>query len=174
MRWYTIGLSDQAELLIGSIIAHEVLHRHKKAKEDSKLQELPVISIVIEEAPRVLGDEILRSGHNIYSDIAREGRKFKVGLVAIIQLTSVTPKTILANMNTKIILGNELAAGRSSIIQSASQDLSRDDRNIASLDKGEAIISSNFTKFAVPIKIPLFEDIVKDRKEISKKVGVIT
>jgi DNA helicase HerA-like ATPase len=140
------------------------------------LETKPVISIVIEEAPRVLGDEVLRSsGSNIYSDIAREGRKFKIGLIAITQLTSVIPKTILANMNTKIILGNELATERSSIIQSASQDLSTDDRNIASLDKGEAIISSNFTKFAVPMKIPLFEDIVKDMKASpNKKIAVVT
>jgi DNA helicase HerA-like ATPase len=78
-------------------------------------------------------------------------------------------------MNTKIILGNELAVERSSVIQSASQDLSSDDRNIASLDKGEAIISSNFTKFAIPIKIPLFEDIVKDSQEPPRhKIGVVS
>jgi DNA helicase HerA-like ATPase len=169
-------LEDQTELLIGSVIAHEILDRHKSAKEEGILETKPVISIVIEEAPRVLGDEVLRSsGSNIYSDIAREGRKFKIGLIAITQLTSVIPKTILANMNTKIILGNELATERSSIIQSASQDLSTDDRNIASLDKGEAIISSNFTKFAVPMKIPLFEDIVKDMKASpTKKIAVVT
>jgi hypothetical protein len=65
-------------------------------------------------------------------------------------------------MNTKIVLGNELAIGRGSLIQIASQDLSSDVRNIASLDKGEAIISSNFTKIAFPIKIPLFEDTVRE------------
>ena len=172
----TSMLEDQTELLIGSVVAHEILDRHKSAKEEGILETKPVISIVIEEAPRVLGDEVLRSsGSNIYSDIAREGRKFKIGLIAITQLTSVIPKTILANMNTKIILGNELATERSSIIQSASQDLSTDDRNIASLDKGEAIISSNFTKFAVPIKIPLFEDIVKAMKASpTKKIAVVT
>jgi hypothetical protein len=59
-------------------------------------------------------------------------------------------------MNTKIILGNELSSERSAIIDSASQDLSSDDRSLASLDKGEAIISSNFTRFAIPIQTPLF------------------
>ena len=172
----TSVLDDQAELLIGGIIADKLLHHYKKAKEDGNLENLPVISIVIEEAPRVLSEEIIRShGNNIYSDIAREGRKFKIGLTAVTQLTSVIPKTILANMNTKIILGNELAVERSSVIQSASQDLSSDDRNIASLDKGEAIISSNFTKFAIPIKIPLFEDIVKDSQEPPRnKIGVVS
>jgi len=64
-------------------------------------------------------------------------------------------------MNTKIILGNELKTERSAIIDSASQDLSTDDQSIASLDKGEAIISSNFTKFAIPIQIPLFEKYIE-------------
>ena len=74
-------LDDQAELLIGSVIAHGVLNNYKRAKEQEQLNEKPSISIVIEEAPRVLSDEVLRSvGSNIYSDIAREGRKFKVGL----------------------------------------------------------------------------------------------
>ena len=71
-------------------------------------------------------------------------------------------------MNTKIILGLEMKPERMAIIESASQDLSDDDRNIASLDKGEAIISSNFVKFALPIKIPLFDDVVASKK-VEKK-----
>jgi hypothetical protein len=51
---------------------------------------------------------------------------------------------------------------RKAIIESASQDLSDDYQNIGSLDKGEAIITSNFTKFAIPIKIPLFDDLVQE------------
>ena len=117
---------------------------------------------MIEEAPRVIGEDILSSKNdNIYSTIAKEGRKFKIGLTAITQLSSVIPRTILANMNTKIILGNEMKQERQAIIESASQDLSEDDRNIASLDKGEAIISSIFVPFAIPIKIPLFDDLIK-------------
>jgi uncharacterized protein len=159
----TSNLEDRAELLVGSIIANEILERYKIEKENAgTLDSKPVISVIIEEAPRVLGDEVLSQGSNIYSDIAREGRKFKIGLVAVTQLTSVIQKTILANLNTKIILGNELREERSAIIQNASQDLSNDDRNIASLDKGEAIISSTFSRFAVPIKIPIFEDYVSE------------
>ena len=116
------------------------------------------------------------SGSNIFSTIAREGRKFKVGLTALTQLTSIIPKNVLANMNTKIILGNELSSERSAIIDSASQDLSADDQNIASLDKGEAIITSNFTRFAIPIKIPLFEKYIEKNQsdsEAKTKTGVV-
>ncbi len=155
----TSRLLDEAELLIGSIVVGQIFHRYQGHKSTGELEEKPVISIVIEEAPRVLGKDVLASaGENIYSTVAREGRKFRVGLVAITQLTSLIPRPVLANMNTKIILGNEMALERRAIIDSAAQDLSDDSRTIASLDVGEAIISSNFTKFAVPIQIPLFED----------------
>lgn len=158
----TSRLGDEAELLVGNIIASKLLQRYKDAKATGDLGRRPVATIVIEEAPRVIGEDVLTSKNsNIYATIAKEGRKFKVGLTAITQLSSVIPKAILANMNTKIILGNEMRQEREAIIASASQDLSEDDKNIASLDKGEAIITSIFVPFAMPIKIPLFEDVVK-------------
>ena len=60
---------------------------------------------------------------------------------------------------------------REAIIASASQDLSEDDKNIASLDKGEAIVTSIFVPFAMPIKIPLFEDIVKAERQNAANTG---
>jgi hypothetical protein len=167
--------SDQVELLVGSIIINEALNKYKFFKQEGTLEQKPVLNVLIEEAPRVLGAEAMASGSNIYSDVAREGRKFRIGLTAITQLTSLIPRTVLANMNTKIILGNELKQEREAIITSASQDLSQDDQNIASLDVGEAIISSNFTKFAIPIQIPLFEDYIKPFLESkpSKRIGLV-
>ncbi|MBI2655927.1 ATP-binding protein [Candidatus Woesearchaeota archaeon] len=158
----TSSFSGSVELLIGSLIANEIFNRYKYYKLNGALDSKPVISIVLEEAPRVLGREVLESGSNIFSTIAREGRKFKVGLTAITQLPSLIPREILANMNTKIILGIEMKPERQAIIESASQDLSNDDRTIASLDIGEALITSNFAKFVTPISIPYFEDTVKN------------
>jgi len=167
----TSKLGDEAELLIGSIIANEALSKYQDYKSEGKLADKVPISIVIEEAPRVLGaDRLADVGDNIYSKIAREGRKFKVGLIAITQLASVIPREILTNLNTKIIMGNEMSTERHALVDSAAQDLSDDDRNIASLDRGEAIVSSIFTKFAVPVKIPLFEDYLEScSKTVEKK-----
>jgi len=166
----TSSFEGNTELLIGSMISYEIMKRYRNYKARGLLREKPVILIVLEEAPRVLGKEVLEKGSNIFSTIAREGRKFKIGLYAITQLPSLIPREILANMNTKIILGIEMKPERQAIIESSAQDLSTEDRNIASLDIGEAIISSNFSKFALPVKIPLFEDLVKEKKqEITKK-----
>lgn len=166
----TSGFDGREEILIGSMITTELFKAYKRAKLQGRLAALPVASIILEEAPRVLGKEVLEKGRNIFSTIAREGRKFKVGLVAITQLPSLIPRQILANMNTKIILGIEMKPERQAIIESAAQDLSKDDRAIASLDKGEAIVTSNFAPFALPVKVPFFDDIVTgEKKEPVKK-----
>ncbi len=157
----TSSLPEDKELMVAGIIADRIFKNYRTYKEKDDLKNKPSVGIVIEEAPRVLGD---RSGRNIFHKIAREGRKFRVGLIAVTQLSSMIPREILANMNTKIILGNEMKSERDAIIGSAAQDLSKDSKTIASLDKGEAIISSIFTKFAVPIQIDLFEDLVKEEK----------
>jgi hypothetical protein len=165
----TSGFSGSVEILIGSMITNEIFNRYRSYKAKGQLDGKPVVSVVLEEAPRVLGKEVLEAGPNVFSTIAREGRKFKVGLTAITQLPSLIPREILANMNTKIILGIEMKPERQAIIDSASQDLSQDDRNIASLDKGEAIITSNFVKFATPVKVPLFEEHVEKARAQKQK-----
>ena len=160
-------LSSEIEVFISSMIAKEVFSRYKRYKIQGELDGKPVISIVLEEAVRFLNADAVQRG-NIFSVIAREGRKFSVSLLAVTQLPSLIPKEVLANINTKIILGMELGSERNAIIESAAQDLSRDDRNIASLDVGEAIVTSNFTKFAVPVSIPMF-DTKPEESSMAKK-----
>ncbi|PIN73776.1 ATPase [Candidatus Woesearchaeota archaeon CG10_big_fil_rev_8_21_14_0_10_45_16] len=161
----TSYFSGALEIMIGSIITTEMFSLYKYYKRLGQLEEKPVISIVLEEAPRVLGKKVLEQGSNVFDSIAREGRKFKIGLIAITQLPSEIPKNILANMNTKILLGMEMNSERLAVIESSPQDLSQDSRTIASLDKGEALVTSTFTRLAVPIKVPLFKDFAKVQKE---------
>jgi len=158
----TSSFDGREEILVGSLITTEIFKRYKNYRLKNQLKDKPLISIVLEEAPRVLGKEVLEAGPNIFSTIAREGRKFHVGLLAITQLPSLIPRQVLANMNTKIVLGIEMKPERQAIIDSAAQDLTKDDRAIASLDKGEAIVTTNFAPFALPIKIPLFETMIEE------------
>ncbi|MFX1591980.1 MAG: ATP-binding protein [Promethearchaeota archaeon] len=150
------------EIFIASIIVESIFNEYRRRKFQDLLHNEPVISIVIEEAPRMIGKKVLESIDNVFGKIAREGRKFQIGLIAITQLPSIIDREILANMNTKIILGNEMGPERRALIDSAAQDLSDDYQTIGSLDKGEAIVTSTFTKFAVPISIPLFEDFINE------------
>ncbi|MFP4645857.1 MAG: helicase HerA domain-containing protein [Candidatus Woesearchaeota archaeon] len=164
----TSPFSGTIELLLANLITSEVFNRYRQYKLES-IQGKPVVSVVLEEAPRVLGRDVLEHGPNVFASIAREGRKFGVGLVAITQMPSLIPKELLANMNTKVILGTEMSQERAAIIDSASHDLSKDSRTIASLSKGEALISSNFSPLALPTTVPFFdEEVEKFKKKTSK------
>ncbi|MFT4313400.1 MAG: ATP-binding protein, partial [Candidatus Woesearchaeota archaeon] len=166
----TSSLTGQSEIFLSSLITNTVFDAYRYYRQKGVLNQKPHVLVALEEAPRVIGKDVLERGPNVFSTIAKEGRKFRVGLCAITQLPSLIPKEILANINTKIILGLEMATERNAIIESAAQDLSDDSRQIAALDKGEAIISSNFTRFAIPVKIPLFSDVIKlTKKDMPKR-----
>ncbi|MEM4756144.1 MAG: ATP-binding protein [Candidatus Woesearchaeota archaeon] len=169
----TSTLSSQSELLVGSLLAHLLFHEHKKRKKESMLSSHPVVCIVLEEAPRVLGKDALEKGNNIFATIAREGRKFNVGLCAITQLPSLIPREILANLNTKIILGIEMQPERDAIITAAAQDLRSYSQAIASLNTGEALISSTFLMFPIPLHIPYFPEVLERlNNEEQEKKGI--
>lgn len=153
------SISDDAGLIITSAVMREVFRRYEDYRDEGILGSKPQIGVVLEEAPRILAETY---GSNIFGRIAREGRKFKIGLLAVTQMVSVIPNDILANIGTKIIMGNEMALERKRLMESASQDLTAYDQLIAGLDKGEAIVSSIFSKFPVPIYTPLFEEIANE------------
>lgn len=167
----TSKLGSSVEMMVGTMAASRILWRYKTAKDEGRLDSLPVATVVIEEAPRVLGEGGVGAG-NTFAEIAKEGRKFKVGICAVTQLSSVIPKEIMANLNTKIIFGNQMKLEREAVVNSAAQDLSEDHRLIRSLNRGEAIVSSTFVPFAVPIKVPLFDDLVRETAKARPKVKV--
>ncbi len=153
----------EAEKLVASSIVRKIfsLYRRTKQLAPEKFETLPELMILFEEAPRVLGREVLTGSSNIFSRIAREGRKFKVGLCAITQMPSLLSREILSQMNTKIILGIPSPADRQAVIDSSAQDISDESAEIQMLDRGEAIITSPFIDFPMPLKIYLFDDLVK-------------
>lgn len=156
------SISDDTGLVIASAVLRRVFDRYDYYKSSGTLGEKAQVCVVLEEAPRLLSGAY---GDNVFSRIAREGRKFRIGLIAITQLASVIPREILANIGTKVIMGNEMALERKAIAESAAQDLADFDRIIAGLEVGEAIVSSIFSKFPVPVKVPKFEDLAaRDRK----------
>jgi len=104
----TSCMGESEELLISIVIARSVFKRYKDtyAKPDKFRNIIPVL-ITMEEAQRVLGgiahgDKGKR--RNIFTTIAREGRKFKVGLCAISQQPKLIDEEILSQFNTLFIL----------------------------------------------------------------------
>jgi DNA helicase HerA-like ATPase len=143
-------MSERSELFLLSVISRSILDDYKR---ESKIERKGCL-ITIEEAQRVLGGE----GISRFAAIAREGRKFGVGLCAITQQPKLIDKQLLSQFNTIVILGLADRNDRVRLEESAKQDLTSLDMEIQTLEKGEAIISTLNIPFPVPAKIYRYED----------------
>ncbi len=153
----TSGLYEYEELLVGVILARKILRYNKNAYRDKeKFGKLPPVLITMEEAQRVL------RGEGIFSQIAREGRKFKVGLCAITQQPKLIKEELLSQFNTFFVLGLADEGDRNIIKSSAKQDLSKVEKEIQMLEAGEALITYPGAPFAIPAKIYWYDDYIKD------------
>ena len=153
----TSNMFEAEELLVSTVLARAVFERAKSIYSDKeRFDSLPPMLIAMEEAQRVLS----QSKGTIFAQIAREGRKFKVGLCAVSQQPKLINEEVISQFNTLFILGLADKRDRDILRNSAKQDISMLDNEIQMLMPGEALIASPFTPFAVPVKIHLFEDYV--------------
>ncbi len=163
------GLSGWRELLPAAAIARQILdHFHNEFRNPGSFKTLPKVTIVLEEAQRVLG-QLSGTKENIFSRICREGRKFKVGLTAITQQPKLIDEEILSQFNTLFILGLADERDRNILRSLARQDIRELTQEIQMLQPGEALISSPQTPFAIPSKIDLYEEYVSTAKADGKK-----
>src|SRR5439155_6697626 len=100
------GLSSTEEVLVASFLTRQVMDEWSAAYlDDPEVHErLPVVAVVLEEAQRVLARSADRES-NVFPRVAREGRKFKVGLVAVTQQPKLLDDELLSQFNTYFILG---------------------------------------------------------------------
>ncbi|MES2153622.1 MAG: ATP-binding protein [bacterium] len=153
----TSGLFPQEELLVSAVLARSLLERHRDAaRRPEEFRELPPVCVTLEEAQRVLN---ARGGSgNIFAQIAREGRKFKVGLGAVTQQPRLLSDELLSQLNTLFILGLADPSDRDRLQSGARQDLSQVAKEIQMMEPGEALVTTPGAPFALPLKAHLFED----------------
>ncbi|TGE37204.1 ATP-binding protein [Desulfosporosinus fructosivorans] len=125
-----------------------------------RIEELPHVNVLIEEAPSVLNPERLRFG-SIFRDISRQGRKFGIGLTVISQQVTAIDHGILSQLNTEITmaLGNE--AERKEAIKNASADLYGFEKELQVMGKGQAIMTASYRDVPLPVQAPLFDSLVE-------------
>ena len=159
-------MSDRSELFLLSVLSRHILEEYKKDRSGERKNCL----ITIEEAQRVLG-----GGSNIsrFESIAREGRKFGVGLCAITQQPKLIDRQLLSQFNTLVVMGLGDRNDRQQLEESAKQDLSSMDIEIQTLEKGEAVVSTLKIPFPVPAKIHRFEDYLRRLNQEEKDEGLI-
>jgi len=115
---------------------------------------------VLEEAQRVLSSGSDRES-NVFPRIAREGRKFKVGITAITQQPKLLDAELLSQFNTYFVLGLADERDRNILKSSAKQDLSASASEIQTLMPGECLVVNLEAPFAVPAKVDLWDDVVR-------------
>jgi DNA helicase HerA-like ATPase len=158
----TSGLTDVEEILVASVITRRVLDTYAARNLDDRegFAALPPALVALEEAQRVLS-RIKRSDENVFPRVAREGRKFKVGLCAVSQQPKLIDDELLSQINTFFILGLADEKDRTILRGSSKQDIRDLGPEIQTLMPGESIVTNLEAPFALPARIHLYEDYLK-------------
>ena len=161
----TSGLSSMEEILVASVITRRLLDTYSDIYLDDRdrFSLLPPTLIALEEAQRVLS-KVKRSDENVFPRVAREGRKFKVGLCAVSQQPKLIDDELLSQFNTFFILGLADEKDRNILRGSSKQDISDLGPEIQTLMPGEAIVTNLEAPFALPAQVYLYEDYLKSEK----------
>jgi uncharacterized protein len=157
------GLGPTEEVLVASFLTRRILDTWSTAYlSDPELHErLPVVAVVLEEAQRVLAGNKDRES-NVFPRVAREGRKFKVGLCAVTQQPKLLDDELLSQFNTFFILGLADEKDRSILRGSSKQDLAALGPEIQTLMPGECLVVNLAAPFAVPARVHLYDDVVRN------------
>ena len=155
------GLGSTEEVLVASFLTRRVLDHWQAAYLDDpdRHQRMPVVAVALEEAQRVLSGTKDRES-NVFPRLAREGRKFGVGLCAVTQQPRLLDDQLLSQFNTFFVLGLADDKDRSVLRSSAKQDISAQGAEIQTLMPGECLIANLAAPFAVPAAIDLYDDLV--------------
>jgi uncharacterized protein len=158
----TSGLSSMEEILVASVITRRLLDTYSSAflEDRERFDRLPPTVVALEEAQRVLS-RVKRSDENVFPRVAREGRKFRVGLCAVSQQPKLLDDELLSQFNTFFILGLADERDRNILRGSSKQDISDLGPEIQTLMPGESIVTNLEAPFALPAKVALYEDYLK-------------
>jgi len=154
-----IGLRELAKTLVSRLTEGEfrLPYLNPKAENGKRnLDELPLVSVVVEEAPSVLNPARMKFG-SVFRDISRQGRKFRVGLTVVSQQVTEIDAGILSQINTQLILALGSDAERREAIKIASADLSGFQRELQVMDTGQLIFSASYKQLPLPVKVPNFD-----------------
>jgi len=156
------GLGSTEEVLVASHLTRRVLDEWSAVylEDDEAHKRLPVVAVVLEEAQRVLSANKDRES-NVFPRVAREGRKFNVGLCAVTQQPKLLDGELLSQFNTFFVLGLADEKDRTILRSSSKQDISALGPEIQTLMPGECLVANLEAPFAVPAKVHLYADVVR-------------
>ncbi|MDE0471890.1 MAG: ATP-binding protein [Ekhidna sp.] len=164
------SLLDNNEASLISTVLVKRLFEHNKSKftiagvEDSSIPGIEnAINAVIfvEEAQNVLSDEFVRSNANPFIKVAKQGRKFSLGLVAITQRPSAISEEIRSQAENFFVLH----MGNSKDIKALVESNINYSGVISKFIQSETIPGNLYMvsakqSFAIPLKVNWFEELI--------------
>ncbi|MCU7666923.1 ATP-binding protein [Bacillus thuringiensis] len=161
-----VGLESAQELLVSTILASKALKRRKHIynTDRTKCEGLPPIGILLEEAQRVLNKDANHDG-NTFANICNEGRKFRVGLMPVTQQPKNIDANLMSQISTLFILLITDENDFEALKKVSAKPIDKLRQEIKGLQPGEAIISSPKSPFALPVKVDLYDDYIRELKK---------
>jgi hypothetical protein len=154
------GVDEEAADAIVSHYLRRILTERKRLKrrEESGVGRLPPTIVVIEEAHILIPARDHKLTKYWASRVAREGRKFGVGLVIVSQRPRNVDPDVLSQTNNKIIL-RIVEPQDIRYVQEASEELSEDlAALLPSLNPGEAVVIGSMVKLPAIVKVDICKE----------------
>ncbi|RXZ36648.1 ATP-binding protein [Oxalobacteraceae bacterium CAVE-383] len=146
--------SSRLDLLLGSVL--DILFESALWGRNQKvgMKERPLL-LVLEEAHRYLGGDASGLAKAMVQKIAKEGRKFGVGLMLVSQRPSEIDETILSQCGTLLALRINNSIDRNRVKSSMSEGISGIVDSLPVLRTGEAIIAGEAAKMPMRCRFKL-------------------
>ena len=144
--------SQAADVAVGVVLTllFELALRSRPGDSEGVGRSHPIL-IVVEEAHRFLGEDATATTHEAIDRIAREGRKYGVGMMLVSQRPSELPETALSQCGTLIALRLTNAVDQGRIRAALPDAIAGLTAALPSLRTGEAVVSGE--AIAVPARV---------------------
>ena len=160
-----LSLRDAVDAsIISTMIVRKLFEDNKRNYTEAKDEQVIPCVIVVEEAQNVLAEEHVRSSSNPFVRIAKEGRKFGIGLVAITQRPSAISEEIRSQAENFFAF----YMGNSDDIRALVKSNVNYDGVISSFIQRESIPGNLYFvtsshPFVIPLRVVEFDRLVADR-----------
>lgn len=155
--------------IIASTLTKRLFEHNKTSHTDDSFQPINTV-IFVEEAQNVLSDEFVRSNANTFVKIAKQGRKFSIGLVAITQRPSSISEEIRSQAENYFVMHMSNSKDIKALVES-----NNNYRGVISSFIQNEPISGNLymvssgQSFVVPARVNWFEKTIENRVHESQK-----
>lgn len=160
-----LSLKDSMDSgIISTILVRKLFENNKREFTSDKSDAVVETVIFVEEAQNVLSEELVRTNANPFVRCAKEGRKFKLGMVAITQ----RPSAISDEIRTQAENFFAFHMGNSDDIRALVKSNTHYDGVIAKFIQRETIPGNLFMvssdrAFVLPVRVVEFEKHIKDK-----------